>query len=87
MIASQKDIFISAFRGMSDGELHSFLRLLNLSTSILCKVPVKQVKEILDALLDAEKLYDEDLLTDEQIKTLLPAIGNEELLNTLKRGA
>lgn len=70
MIVSQKDIFLQVFRGMSDDDLYSFLKFLNLSSSIVCKMPVAQIKEILNGLLDDEELYDEDLLTDDDFKLL-----------------
>lgn len=83
MIANQKDIFISVFRGMKDDELYSFIRLLNLSSSILCKLSNEQVKQIIDELLDEEKLYSEDLLTAQEVERLSPTVNNPKTLSAL----
>lgn len=85
MIANEKDIFVSVFRELSDDQLYSFIRLLNLSSSVLCELPVETTKEIIDGLLDAEELYEDDLLTDEEISLLTPTIKHSGALIALAR--
>lgn len=85
MVVSQKDIFIQVFRGMSDDDLYSFLKLLNISSSIVCKMPIEQIKTILNELLDDEKLYDEDLLTDDDFKLLSQTVKDPNVLRAMAR--
>lgn len=82
---SQKDIFIRVFRGMSDDDLYAFLKFLNLSSSIVCKMPAEKVKEIVNELLDDEALYDEDLLTAEEVKLLSQTVKDPRALSALAR--
>jgi len=85
MVVNQKDIFIRVFRGMSDDDLYAFLKFLNLSSSIVCKMPAEKVKEVLNELLDDEALYDEDLLTDKEIKVLSQTVKDPSALTALAR--
>lgn len=85
MIVSQKDIFLQVFRGMSDDDLYAFLKFLNLSSSIVCKMSAEKVKEIVNEMLDDEALYDEDLLTDKEIKLLSQTVKDPRALSALAR--